>query len=101
MDPFTIFLVNKHERIGGKCAQENHLSEDGPPVVTLFLTSPAILCVYTSRPHHHTNVKAVSLPYKLFGSHTRWFKFVYTVFLSCIETHVSHVCVRKIMLILI
>lgn len=34
-----------------------------------------------------------------------WFSYtavqVYMVFLSCIETHVSHVCVRKIMLILI
>lgn len=69
--------------------------EDGPPVDTLFLTSPA-------RPVYiRCRVLTAQRKSGLITLQIVWFSYTgFYSFLSCIETHVSHVCVRKIMLIL-
>lgn len=44
VDPFKTFLVNKHERVGGNVYKRTTFQKMGPPVDTLFLTSP-VVCI--------------------------------------------------------
>lgn len=73
VDPFKTFLVNKHERVGGNVYKRTTFQKMGPPLTRYFSQVPLYVCVASS-PH---NAKAVSLPYKLFGSHTLRYKFIY------------------------
>lgn len=67
MDPFKIFLVNKHKTVEGKTYKGTAFQKIGPPLTHYFSQVPVYVYIHRVLT---TTQKAVSLPYKLLGSHT-------------------------------